>query len=255
MVWVQMKSLCIERYRLSPPSEQNAKGKNFSKFSGYCCSRLPPYLVSHRPHSQASPAFCSSVCVQYNTQKQKSVHFCALLLNANWITKTGEAWEWGYFAVPAFLLEAEWQLGTMLPFFLQNPASLYKTQPLSTTYDSMQRSEGYSSFFQFSATQSNSQKVSSHFQKTAVDEVTSSRWYKITGLMKQSGSHVWKIHTHAEDSIYGNHSCWYKYLYIHNYSVRMCTTKRWPRSQVFISSRQTGLGTRPLIRSLVPRPV
>ena len=58
-----------------------------------------------------------------------------------------------------------------------NNATILSTTPplLSTTYDSMQRSEGYSSFFQFSATQSNSQKVSSHFQKTAVDEVTSFR--------------------------------------------------------------------------------
>ena len=28
-----------------------------------------------------------------------------------------------------------------------------------------------------------------------------------------------KIHMHAEDSIYGNHSCWYKYLYYTCYSA------------------------------------
>ena len=61
---------------------------------------------------------------------------------------------------------------------------------LSTTYDRMQRSEGYSHFVQFCTTQSNPQKVSSHFQKKGVDEVPSSRRYKITGMLKWSYSHV-----------------------------------------------------------------
>jgi len=46
--------------------------------------------IKHQPRSQASPVFCSSVCIQYNTRKRKSVkNGVGLGTPITWMTSGG----------------------------------------------------------------------------------------------------------------------------------------------------------------------
>ena len=80
-------------------------------------------LYSSQPHSQASPIFCSLVCIQYTTQKQifRLICFCVLYWTQTEEQKTGEAWEWGYIVL--LLVQLPYHLeGSLRLFSVPSPA-------------------------------------------------------------------------------------------------------------------------------------
>ena len=70
-----------------------------------------------QPCYQASPIFCSLVCVQYNTQKwESSLPLPCIILNANQRTKkTGEAWEQGW---GLYLMQEMQSGGCLYPYVM-----------------------------------------------------------------------------------------------------------------------------------------
>ena len=116
MVWVQVKSLCTGQYQLSPPSEQNAKKKNFLKEIFWVlsnCSRFPIRFPRPQPGNEARPPLLFVFRFVFSIihgSKRGSTSVPQIKEQ-----KPGRHGNEAIFAAPAFLLETEWQLGTTVP--------------------------------------------------------------------------------------------------------------------------------------------
>ena len=112
-----MKSLCTGRYQLSPPAEQNAKEKKlFLKEIFWVlsnCSRFPIRFPSPQLGNEARPPLLFVLRFVFSIihgSKRGSTSVPQIKEQ-----KPGRPGNEAIFAAPAFLLETEWQLVTMLP--------------------------------------------------------------------------------------------------------------------------------------------